>query len=232
VSVRSLRRGAVAASRLAAPTTVTVLTLTGDGGNYASTPDSAALSVTGDIDLRVKAALPDWTPDSGSKALLAKGGSGNQSYDMYVNGDGSLRLVSSVNGSTTNWVNGTTATGFVNGTAHWVRATRTASNGEVKFYVSEDGITWTQLGATTGNTAGNIFNSTAELRVGLSGWSDSPLPGTVYYAEVRNGIGGPVVGKFDPAGVTILGTRNPTSFVSATGETWTMTGSAWNWATV
>ena len=38
------------------------LVLSGLFGNYASTPDSAALSITGDIDIKCKVAMADWTP--------------------------------------------------------------------------------------------------------------------------------------------------------------------------
>ena len=40
------------------------LRLPGLSGNYLSTPDTAATSVTGDIDIRVKVALDDWTPSA------------------------------------------------------------------------------------------------------------------------------------------------------------------------
>ena len=47
------------------------LNLPGTSGSYASTPDSPAVSVTGDLDLRVRVSMNDWTPDS-SQTLIAK----------------------------------------------------------------------------------------------------------------------------------------------------------------
>jgi hypothetical protein len=47
------------------------LYLPGVVSNYASAPDSAALDIVGDIDLRVKVALDDWTP-AAQTALVAK----------------------------------------------------------------------------------------------------------------------------------------------------------------
>lgn len=233
MSVRSLRRGSIAASRVQAPATVTAVTFNGSVSNYGSTPDSVANSVTGDIDLRVKAALTDWTPAGGAQALIDKSGSSNRSYGLYVNANGTLRLFAGRTSSDVNFVDGGTATGFTDGATGWVRGTRRASDGEVKFYTSADGSSWTQLGSTTGNFSGNINNATQELRVGISGFNDGPMIGTLFYAEIRDGIDGSVVAKFDPSAVAILGTRNPTSFVApGTGETWTMSGSAWNWTTV
>lgn len=233
MSVRALRRGSIAASRVvAAAGPVTALSLTGAAGNYASTPDTVANSITGDIDIRVKASLVDWTPTA-FHCLIDKVANNQSSYGLYVEGGstGKLYFVTSLTSTGENPAQ-STALGFTDGTARWVRATRVAASGEVKFYTSTDGSTWTQHGATTSNTAGNIFNSTQQLRVGLTGWPDSPLNGTMYHAEVRSGIDGTVAVKFDPSAVTILGTRNPTSFVSSTGETWTLTGSAWNWVTI
>jgi hypothetical protein len=58
------------------------------------------------------------------------------------------------------------------------------------------------------------------------------LGGKVYTAELRTAIGGALVNVFDATAVTKLGTRNPTTVVSSTGETWTVNGSAWDWEAV
>jgi hypothetical protein len=55
------------------------------------------------------------------------------------------------------------------------------------------------------------------------GFTD-PLNGRVLYAEVRNGIDGPVVNRFDPT--AHAGSTAAASWVADTGETWTVqTGS-------
>lgn len=118
------------------------------------------------------------------------------------------------------------------GSTHWLSATWRASDGRVQFFTSDDGVSWTQLGDDASAVpSGGIFNSTANVQIGVSGATASLLEGDVHYAELRDAASA-VVAKYDPSELTILGTRNPTTLVSDTGETWTMNGSAWDWATV
>jgi len=197
------------------------LSLSGTSGNYASTPDSAAVSITGDIDIRVKVAMDDWTPGSLSNVLVGKyGAQGQWAYALTVSSDGPglLSFHGSVDGSTQSVLSSSVPTGFVNGSPHWVRVTRSAT--ELKFYTSEDGVTWTQLGTDQMfGFAGSIFDSTAALRVWAWEYDSRAFSGKVYYAELRNGIDGTVVAKFDPN--NDRGTSD-TSFTSSTGEVWTI----------
>ena len=67
------------------------LRVTGTSGDYASTPDAAALDITGDIDLRVKVALDDWTPAAESTLIAKYTATGNQrSYALAVTATGAL----------------------------------------------------------------------------------------------------------------------------------------------
>jgi hypothetical protein len=60
------------------------LQLPGASGDYASTPDAAALDITGDIEFRALAAADDWT-DAGDHFLIAKGAGTDISYRFGVN---------------------------------------------------------------------------------------------------------------------------------------------------
>lgn len=234
MSVRSLRRGAIAASRVAAPVGTTVLRITANGP-YASTPDSVANSVTGDIDLRVQLSLDDWTPSTTSGVLVNKYTQPSErtvQWFVSTSGPGLLQAIFSTNGGADLSGASSVATGFTDGTAHWLRVTRVASSGLRTFYTSDDGSAWTQLGTTATPGSGNLFNSTSPLHVWGGTGSGSSAIGHLYYFEMRNGIAGTVVAKFDASTVTPSGVRTPSSFVSATGETWTMNGTTWDWATV
>lgn len=233
MSVRSLRRGSIAASRVTAPpTTATVLDLPTSGAGYASTPDSVAVSITSDIDIRVKLAMADWTAGQG---FVAKwGSSGQRSYRFYASGTSPGSLQFEIAPSGASGVSDVSSVGhsFTAGSVHWVRATWTNADDVLKFFTSDDGSSWTQLGTNRSISASAIFDSSTAVLVGqqASSGGTNPLAGTIYYAEIRNGVDGTVVAKFDPSTVTPAGTRNPSSFVASTGETWTINGSTWDWA--
>lgn len=214
--------------------------LPGASGNYASTPDSPAVSITGDIDIRVKVALDDWTPAAITQTFMGHQGTGdpNRAWLFQAISSGSLQLTWFPLGTLASAVTkvSTVPTGFVDGTTNWVRVVHDVDNGaggnDVKFYTSPDGVTWTQLG-TTLTTAGAAvrIDSIDPLAVGArnNGTNDF-LSGNIYYAELRSGIDGAVVAKFDPNTLAATaGTRTPASWTSATGEVWTVNGSAWAW---
>jgi hypothetical protein len=209
----------------------------GTSGNYASTPDSAAVSITGDIDIRVRVALDDWTP-AAVQSLIMKEFVGARSYGMNVGTTGALRIRYSIDGTNALEFGSSATVSFTNGQTAWVRATRVASTGVARFFTSTDAtndpdaVVWTQLGTDVATTAGNIADTTSDLHFGarVAGGTADVLAGNVYYAEVRNGINGPVVAKFDPNTVPQQATRIPNTWVAdTTGETWTINGSAWAW---
>jgi len=205
--------------------TAEYLSLPGTAGDYASTPDSVPASITGDIDIRVKVAMADWTPAATSTLLSKWLTTGNQrAYMLQVLAAGTLRLSWSANGTAVLAKDSTAAVSAADLTGKWVRATLDVDNGaagnDVKFYVSDDGVDWTQLGTTvTTATATAIFDSTALLNIsGFDAGVSELTVGKVYYAELRNGLGGTVAAKFDPR----EGVATAVSFTSGTGEVWTV----------
>lgn len=219
-----VKSNSAAAKILQVTPPISHLRLPAVAGNNASTPDTSANSVTGDLELRVKAALTDWTPAS-IQTLFAKwGAAGQRSYALSVNTDGTLNLSWSADGTTVISKNSTVATGIADLALKFARATLDVNNGaagnDVKFYLSPDGATWTQLGATV-TTAGTtaVFNSTAPLEVGSMVSGTSQLASArIYSALLLNGLAGTVVASFNAA----LGVRNGTTIVASTGETWTI----------
>jgi hypothetical protein len=201
------------------------LDLPGTAGNYASTPDSAAVSITGDIDIRVKVALDDWTPGGSGQRLITKRPSATLiAYDWSMPSDGTLQLFWSADGSTQLNAQSTAAVGATDGAVKWVRVTLDVDNGaagrDIKFYTSDDGIAWVQLGATlTQAGVTSIFDNAGQVWLGDLEQVARPFNGKIYYAELRNGIGGEVAAKFDPANDASVG---DTSFTSSTGEVWTI----------
>jgi hypothetical protein len=202
------------------------LTLPGSGSNRVSTPDSAANSIPGDIDLRIKVAPVDWTP-SGAQALMAKvNASGVISWQWYLDTNGTLNFTV-VSGSAGPAAS-TVATGFTDGTAHWLRVTRRRSDGRTQHFTSTDGTAWTQLGANVTVFAGiSIDDTNAPITIGARDDGGMAFAGAVYYAQLRDGIDGTVVHTFDATVVGRLGTRNPSTVTA--GGPWTISGTGWDW---
>lgn len=204
------------------------LSLPGAAGSYASTPDHADLDIVGDLDLRVKAALTDWTPTA-ANALIGKwGAAGNRSYRFQVNTDGTLGFQFTVAGTTAVPKNSTVATGITDGAAKWVRVTMDVDNGalgyDVTFYLSDNGMDWTQLGdVVTTLVATSIHSGTAVLELGsIVTGTALLLNGYIYSAEVLSGIDGTVVASPDLTDLY----PGKTSFTDEQGKVWTVHGSA------
>lgn len=201
------------------------LFLSGASGNYASTPDAAGLDIVGDIDLRVRVAMDDWTPAAESTLIAKYTATGNQrSYALAVTATGALIFRWSEDGTAEKSETSSAVNTFTNGSTHWVRATLDVDNGAadaaVNFYTSEDGSTWTALGAQQLNGATtSIFASTAVLELGSqTAGTVNLLAGKIFRAQVLSGIGGTSVAA--PIAST-------TSITDATPLTWTVQGTAY-----
>jgi hypothetical protein len=185
------------------------LDLPGASGDYASAPDSAALSVTGDIDMRVAHTPPAWNPATNS-TLISKYTAGDFSWLFEVRTNGTLRLVWSVDGSATISVFSTAALVASGGDILLFRATLDVDNGasgyDVAFYTkvttsstrsadinSHTG--WTQLGTTvTGGSTTSIFDSAHIVEIGsYTTGTSGALTGPVQRAQIYNGIAGTLV---------------------------------------
>lgn len=166
-------------------------------GNYMSTPDSAALDITGDITAVAKVNMPDWTPaSSGSNTFLCKWNTtGNQrSYAFQINAAGRLEFYWSVAGAVLVGTTATASVPFTDGQTGYVAASLDVDNGasgyDLKFWTSTDGTTWTQLGTTiVGGATTSIFAGTALLEIGsLIGGTASLMTGKMIQAQVYDGL--------------------------------------------
>ena len=204
------------------------LYLPGVASNYASTPDSAALDITGDIDLQVKVALDDWTPAANSALLYKWDNAGSSAaYGLRVNATtGRLILLWTENGSTVKSATSTVSPTVTDGATLWVRATLDVDNGasgnDVIFYTSTNGTIWTQLG-TTVTQAGttSIYSGTSQVEIGGFAGGLSPSKGAFYRAIIKNGIDGTVA--FDANFETGITTNLPTTFTESSANTATVT---------
>lgn len=195
--------------------------------NFASTPDTAAVSITGDIDIVFRMASDSYTPTE-STVLNKWTDTGNQrSWLIQLNNTGRIYFASTADGSTIRYNQATSVIPVSDGQPLWLRFTRVASTGVANWYWAADQATvptsWTQLGSTLAGTSGNIFDGTASLIVGgFNSGASAMAPTKVYYFELRNGIDGTAVSVFNPK----LAVEPFGSFVASTGETWTLNRTA------
>lgn len=204
------------------------LVLPGASGDYASTPDAAALDIVGDIDLRVRVALNDWTPAAESTLIAKYTATGNQrSYALAVTTAGALIFRWSEDGTAEKTETSSANLGsLAAGATTWVRATLDADVGgtdaTVSFYTSTDGVTWTALGTpqAVGATT-SIFASTAVLELGGQTLGTvNRLAGKIFRAQVLSGIAGSSVA----APVAVAASNSVTD---ATPRTWTKNGAVY-----
>ncbi|MFE4723907.1 hypothetical protein ACFRLW_47690, partial [Streptomyces sp. NPDC056728] len=220
--------------RLSVPSVGSYVQMEGDPTQTVSTPDAAALDITGDLDVRAELA-PNWYgPDSQNIVGKWDAASDQRSWVVRIE-RGVLYFVYSGDGTkATAWSVGVSLPVLPERAA--VRVTFDADNGtgqrEARFYwaTSLTG-TWTPIGGPTQlGTASPlaIFASSAPLSVGLYDPLANPksprLPfvGRGYRFEVRNGINGPIVAAPD---FTALA-AGTTSFTDSAGRPWTLSDTA------
>lgn len=201
------------------------LYLAGNSNGYAGTSDAAALSITGDIDVRFHGALNNWT--NGQTFVSKRNGfSSAVSYHFEIGFGNTLSLRWSADGTTVIGPLSTQVLSIAAGATKHVRATLDVDNGSggytLNYYTSDDGSTWTQLGATIiGGATTSIFDGTQPLIVGsYAQGASNRMAGKVYSVQVRDGIDGTLVAnpRFDQ--------QNTNLFTDAQGNVWSTSGSS------
>ena len=184
-----------------------------DGGNNCSTPNTVANQLTDDVEIITKVNLTSLTENQffakqyPSVYFFFWAVGGTLSFSMQsalVTGNCDVLLSSfmSVNVDT------------------YLKVVRKASTGEIKFYSSLDGISYTQRGSTVTSTIGSVMpNPLYPLIIG--DFNDIySLKGKMYFLTISKTIGGTPTVNFD------FTNYNPavseTTWTATTGETWTL----------
>jgi hypothetical protein len=198
-------------------------------GDYFSTPDSVANSITGDISMIVDVALDDWTPTAVNVLASKDGVSANtRSYAFNVQTNGTLRFNFSIDGSNIVSATSTVAPSFANGNRYHVAVERESATGKVRFYIGTNHMNMTLLGTEVTATSGNIYNSTSQLEFGNLAALSYELNGKIFDSELYSGLA-----VSDTSNSVMKVDFDPTDWVSGstwvskdTGETWTLNGNA------
>jgi hypothetical protein len=171
-------------------------------GNYASTPDVAALDITGNIELIAKVTVTAWT-GAGARALISKHGQNSGDYGPFawrVSDNGTMLLGLAPNGTT--FTSHVSTAALSGGLTKWLRVTATLSGCTARFYYSNDAtndpnaVTWTQLGSdVTTTTIASLVSSNNPVCVGA--WNElgtaDMFRGIIRRALIKDGIGGTTV---------------------------------------
>ena len=207
------------------------VTLTGLVGSYIMCPDSAALDLTGDFEVVVRAALTNWKAGT-IQSFLAKFDGPSGSGRAYV-----ARLVATTGVPQITWNDSGTATvrnltgigpapSFTNGNAAWMKfefdANDGAGNAAAFTYTSADQVgepsSWSLLGSSSVATTATIATGSYPLVIGSDNTATRSTAGKFYRVILRNAIGGSVVADFDSR------LSGPTGYTDAYGNTWTIVG--------
>lgn len=153
-----------------------------------------SLRIVGDLDVRAKIAASLSAVETVHNMYA---GGGARAFRLVPQTDGSFDFWYTLDGSSA-IVRGSNVGVLTAGTDHEIRATRDTSD-QVEFYVDDVG-----SGSVSGGSVGALSGAGGTpLYIGgrVPAASDY-LTGKVYWAEVRDGIDGPVVARFDASTLT------------------------------
>lgn len=173
------------------------LLLNGDSGAFASSPDATPIDTLGDIDIRIRASMFDWTPGA-QQVFACKWGSlaAEDAWIVQMFSTDRIRFNWTPDGVSFLNATATAATAIPDGGVGWLRVTFDADNGaagrSVRFFKAADETSmpgsWTQIGSTV-TTAGvtSIQDSTGTLQIGASA-GGTVMNGKIYRVQVRSNI--------------------------------------------
>jgi hypothetical protein len=199
--------------------------LSGVAGNYFSTPNAVANQITGDIEIVAKVNFASFSVTDTIVSKAQGAGAGADFAYLFSKTNSNLTFSYSNTGLVSSRVISTSSAtlssaGYAINQDFFIKVSRSATSGDVVFSTSPDGIVYTQLGSTQTTTPQPIANITSMPTVGSWANATAYFNGIIYRATISNSIGGAPVVDFNPNSYNRA--TSQTSWVSATGETWTL----------
>lgn len=179
-------------------------------GTYATTPSTAALQITGDIEIVA------WIDSDSYTFGVQNLGVKSASYRLVLLSTGRVCFCLTIS-SVESYPQSTATFQSVLPNGGYVKATRNGSTGQCIYYTSPDGNVWTQLGSPVAGAAGAMDVNANAFIFNTTGTEN--FKGLLKRVIVRNGIGGTTVLDTDFTKQADL----TTSFVCDTGQTVTVT---------
>lgn len=203
--------------------------LSGINGNYFSSPSAVANRFRNDIDYKICVQANSYTTAFDFIGRYSSTAI-NRGFTLDITATGLLRLYFRFGGDVIVSSTASLASvGITAGTQVWLRATRNANNGEIKFFYSLNtfttaplAVTWTQLGTTVISTTGTTIG-TSDTPIGIGTYTPevgaSTLVGRIYRATMSGTIDGAAVVDFNPN--NYVAATSQSTWTSSTGEVWT-----------
>jgi hypothetical protein len=210
------------------PTSLGFMRFTGDPDDYFSADDFIP---AGDLDIRVLVAPDRWTPAFWQMFAGQYDTAINQrSWRFGVDVFDSLIANFSTDGFVDMGENGRLPLSVRDGSRSWMRVTIEVSEGRLRYWESEDGVTWTRLAEERSfRSGGQLHDSRGPVYVGSDRpRSDNPFDGKLYYLEIREGLDGPVLTNLDFRDPDQMG-ETPASWTDEYGNEYTGSGSSWEY---
>lgn len=168
-----------------------------------------------DLDIAVKVALDDWTPDAVNTLFAHNGASGSRGFYFHIGPDGRPNLTWSNDGTTLITIVASAAPTVSDGETLWVRVTLDVDDGSGnrvgKFYTSTDGATWTQLGSSSVTAGTTSVNNPTGVNYEIGGRQAlvEIINGKIYEVHFRSGINGASIAPHFPEHWTAYDSRSP-----------------------
>ena len=198
--------------------------LPGISGNNYTTPNNTNNQLTNNFSFEFKVQPLGL---SGAQVFAAKdNGNPTQRQFQFRLLDNFLQLVIDHSNGTQIGYLSTVAISFSANTLFWVRCSRNATTGTIKFFTSSDGITYTQLGANVSGYIGTLSNPSQQIEVGSTAGVAALFTGRIFEGKIfKDDSFTTATQNFNSA--TYNAATSQTQWTSATGEVWTInTGTA------
>jgi hypothetical protein len=195
---------------LTVPAALGFVRFDGNPADYFSATDFVG---PGDLDVRVLVAPEDWGPEFWQMFVGQYDSTrADRSWRFGIDVFTALAGNFSGDGVEDLGANRELTPSFRDGRRKWVRMTVEPARGLLRFWTSSGGTVWTQLGDDrTFAPLDGLHDSSGRVYVGADRpGSDNPFAGKLYYVEIRDGVGGPVIANLD--------FRTPTQLDAGSGE--------------